>query len=108
MQRRKIATSRELAKRRRKAYQTARKAAEILRREFGAQKVIVFGSLSRRGGFTLWSDIDIAAWGIPAPRFFDAVAAVTGFSAEFKLDVVDPESCPPALREVIEQEGKAL
>jgi len=108
VRRRKLEMRADLAKRRRKAYRTARKAAEILRREFGAQKVVVFGSLARRGGFTLWSDIDMAAWGIPSSRFFEAVAAVTGFSAEYKLDVIDPESCLPALRAVIEKEGKAL
>jgi predicted nucleotidyltransferase len=94
--------------RRRRASLTARKAAELLRREFGAEKVIVFGSLARHGGFTPWSDIDIAAAGIPSERFFEAVGAVTGISAEFKIDLIDPGICPPALHETIKTEGKEL
>lgn len=76
----------DLSKRRRQAILTARKAAELLHREFGAEKVLVFGSLARHGGFTLWSDIDIAVRGIPPARFFEAVGTITGMSAEFKIE----------------------
>jgi hypothetical protein len=55
--------------------------------------------------FTRWSDIDSAAWGIPPDAFSRAVAAVTGLSAEFKIDLVDPEDCRPALRQAIDREG---
>jgi len=97
-----------LAKRRRRAVATARKAAELLRREFGAKQVFVFGSLARHGGFTMWSDIDIAAQGIPSKRFFEAVGTITGLSAEFKIDLVDIESCSIAMRKTIQTEGKPL
>ncbi len=108
IRRRKTAMSADLSKRRRRAMLAARKAAELLRNEFGAKEVIVFGSLPRRGIFTLWSDIDLAARGIPPARFFEAVGAVTGLSAEFKIDLIDLETCPPSLRRVIETEGKGL
>jgi len=108
MRRRKIAMSADLSKRRRRATFTARKAAELLRREFGANKVIVFGSLARHGSFTLWSDIDIAARGISPARFFEAVGAITGMSSEFKIDLLDLESCPSTMRESIEKDGKAV
>jgi len=108
IQRRKTMKSAKLTKRRRRAAITARKAAELLRREFGAGDVFLFGSIARRGSFTLWSDIDIAARGILPTRFFEAVGAVTGLSAEFKIDLIDLETCPTAMRETIEAEGKAL
>lgn len=108
IRRRKGATSDELSKRRRRAMMAARKAADLLRREFGANEVFVFGSLARRGGFTLWSDVDLAAFGIPPTRFFEAVGAVTGLSSEFKLDLIDIETCPNSLREAIETEGKSI
>jgi predicted nucleotidyltransferase len=108
IRRRKAAMSADLSKRRRRATFTARKAAELLRSEFGAKKVLVFGSLARKGGFTPWSDIDIAAKGIPPVRFFEAVGAVTGISAEFKLDLIDLDACSVSLREAIETEGKDL
>ena len=86
----------------------ARKAAELLHREFGARDVVIFGSLGRRGGFTPWSDIDLAAKGISPTRFYEAVGIVTGISAEFKIDLVDLESCASSLRKKIEIEGKAI
>ena len=106
--RRKSVTSDELSKRRRRAMMAARKAANLLRREFGANEVFVFGSLARRGGFTPWSDVDLAAFGIPPTRFFEAVGAVTGLSSEFKIDLIDIETCPDSLREAIETEGKSI
>jgi len=89
IRRRKAALSADILRRRRRATLTARKAAKLLRSEFGAKKVLVFGSLVKHGRFTLWSDIDIAATGIPPTRFFEAVGVVTGISAEFKLELID-------------------
>ena len=97
-----------LTKRRRRAIVAARKAAELLRKEFGAKKIFVFGSLARRGGFTSWSDIDIAAKGIPPKRFFEAVGAIAGLSAEFKIDLIDIEKSPATMQKTIETEGKPL
>lgn len=108
IRRRKTAKRLDVSRRRRRASLTARKAAKLLRSEFGAKKVIAFGSLIRHGDFTLWSDIDIAAKGIPPARFFEAVGAVTGMSAEFKIDLIDLETCPTPLRKTIETEGKDL
>jgi predicted nucleotidyltransferase len=94
--------------RRSRAWETARTAADLLRRRFGATHVVVFGSLAHDEWFTRCSDIDLAASGIPPDAFFRAVAAVTGLSAEFKVDLVDPQDCRPALRQVIEREGVAV
>ena len=91
-----------------RAWKVAQSAARLLREQFGARRVVVFGSLTRREWFTPWSDIDLAAWGIPAQSFYRAVAKVTGLSSEFKIDLVDPESCRPALRRIIDREGIEL
>ena len=108
IRRRKSTEKVELSKRRRRAMLTARKAAVLLRSEFDAKEVFVFGSLARRGYFTPWSDIDIAARGIPPFRFFEAVGVITGISSEFKLDLVDLETCPGSLREAVKTEGKSI
>lgn len=108
IRRRRVRTGAELAKRRRLANLTARKAAKLLRAEFGAKEVILFGSLTRRGSFTLFSDIDIAVRGISPERFFAAVGAVTSISLEFNIDLVDMETCSPQLYKTIEAEGKPL
>lgn len=91
-----------------RAWSVARTAADLLRERFGATRVVVFGSLAHDESFTRWSDIDLAAWGIPPDAFFRAVAAVTGPTAQFKVDLVDPHDCQPALRHAIEREGVAV
>ena len=91
-----------------RAWRVARAAANVLREQFGATKVVVFGSLVHRDEFTLWSDIDLAAWGIAPDAFYRAVAVVTGISPEFRLDLVAPEDCQPTLRHAIGREGVAL
>jgi len=67
--------------------------------------VVAFGSLAHPAWFSPWSDMDLAAWGIPADQFYRAVAAATGFSPDFEVDLLDPEGCRPTVREFIEREG---
>jgi predicted nucleotidyltransferase len=69
---------------------------------------MAFGSLAHRACFTPWSDIDLAAWGIPPDAFYQAVALVAGLSPEFEVGLVELEGCRPALRRVIEREGVEL
>lgn len=102
---RQVSAQAELSRRRRRALRLARQAAVLLRQNFGASRVTLFGSLASRGSFTLWSDIDLAVWGVAPARFYAAVAAVTGLSTEFNLDLVDAETCPASLRRAITQEG---
>ena len=96
------------ARRRRQAWRVARRAARLLREKYGASKVVLFGSLAHDAWFTPWSDIDLAAWGIPPERFYGAVAAITGLSPAFKIDLVDPDACRSALRATVEREGIEL
>jgi predicted nucleotidyltransferase len=102
------ATQAQAQERWERAWRVAQAAAELLREQFGATRVVVFGTLARREWFTPWSDIDMAAWGISPSAFYRAVAEVTGISSEFKLDLVAPDDCQPSLLQVIEQEGLAL
>jgi len=98
----------QTAERWERAWEVARTAASLLRQKFGATRVVVFGSLAHRAWFTPWSDIDLAAWGIPPDAFYRAVAIVTGISPEFEVDLVAPEDCRPTLCQVIEREGVDL
>ena len=63
----------QAAERWERAWRMARDAADLLREQFGATRVVAFGSLAHRETFTLWSDIDLAAWGIPPGKFYPAV-----------------------------------
>jgi predicted nucleotidyltransferase len=91
-----------------RAWKVARIAARLLREAFGARRVVAFGSLAHRDWFSPWSDVDLAAWGIPPDQFYRAVASVTSLSPDFEMDLVDAESCRPALRRFIEREGVDL
>jgi uncharacterized protein len=91
-----------------KAWALARLAAKILKQKFGAQKVVVFGSLLEKDNFSPWSDIDLAVWGISGSRFYAAVGTITGLSPFIKIDLVDPDTCNKAILETILNEGKEL
>lgn len=87
------------------AWTIARAAARLLRERFGATRIVAFGSLVHRAWFGPSSDIDLAAWGIPDDQYYRAVAAVTGMSSDFRIDLVDPDGCRASMRLTIEQEG---
>ena len=70
--------------------------------------MILCGSLSKKRTFTRWSDIDLAAWGIPPQRFIEAVAEVTSLSPEFKINLADLQDCQSSLLAVIDREGIEL
>ncbi|MEO0769510.1 MAG: nucleotidyltransferase domain-containing protein [Cyanobacteria bacterium J06649_4] len=82
------------------------KLAALLREQFGAERVQVFGSFVDKDSYTIWSDIDIAAWGIPPQKFYKAIEALNGLSSDIKVDLVDPSCCGSwTLRQIIEEEG---
>lgn len=90
------------------AQQLAREAARRLREEFGARRVVLFGSAVEQSSFTKWSDVDLAVWGVPPERFYAAVAAVTGLCVDIHVDLMDAEQCSESLKETIEREGVGL
>jgi len=95
----------DISTRKTEALELARKAANLLRKEFGATKVVIFGSLAHGEWFSPRSDIDLAAWGIIPESFYSAVALVTGLSSSFRVDLVDIGECKPGLRKAIEEGG---
>jgi len=98
----------QIMERWRRANQLAAQAAALLRTQFGASRVVAFGSLAREEWFTPWSDVDLAAWGIPLHEFYRAVGAVNGLSPEFEVDLVDATACPAHVRAAIEREHVPL
>ncbi len=95
----------KLGERYREAWETARKAAEILYGRYRAKKVAIFGSLRSDKLFNEWSDIDIAVWGIEPELYYKAVAETISLSPIFKIDIVDPDDCSESLKRLIEKEG---
>lgn len=98
----------EMHRRREKAWQIARQVAHLLREQFQVSRVVVFGSLTRTGGFTRWSGVDIAAWGIAPENTFRAIGAVMDLNTEIAVNLVDINTVRPALLAAIEEDGVEL
>lgn len=94
--------------RRERAWQLARRAATLLKEQHGVQRVMVFGSLTHPDRFTLWSDVDLAAWGLTPANWLRAIGAVRELSREVEINLVDVTCCPPELLSAIEREGVPL
>ncbi len=90
------------------AWKLAELAAVLLKKQFKATKVMLFGSLVRNDCFTLWSDIDIAAWGISPDKTLQAMEAVRDLDEMIEVNLVDVETSTPSLRANIEREGILL
>ncbi|QTA79229.1 UCP020217 [Desulfonema limicola] len=97
-----------LGRHRNLAWKLAEEAAGLLKKLFCAQKVVVFGSLTSETNFTEWSDIDLAAWGLPLCDYYKAVAAVTGLSPDFEINLVVPGMCSESLLKKIMTQGIAI
>lgn len=82
--------------------------ATILYRDFSAEKVFLFGSLTKKEFFHANSDIDLAAMGIPPEKFFAAYAALDSSSKGFKVDLLDLKDCRAKPRDIILREGVLL
>jgi predicted nucleotidyltransferase len=98
----------ELVQREKRAWELSRRAATLLREQFDATRVMVFGSLVHEGCFSPWSDVDIAAWGIRPEDTFRAIGAVMDIDAEIELNLVDVDTCSTSLLVAIEREGMEL
>jgi predicted nucleotidyltransferase len=97
-----------LIARKNQAWELARRAAALLRDQYTASRVVVFGSLVRPGCFTPWSDVDVAAWGLSPEHTFRAMGAVMDLGNDIQVNLVDVETCSAALRAAIEREGVDL
>ncbi|NMB25754.1 MAG: nucleotidyltransferase domain-containing protein [Firmicutes bacterium] len=101
------AKNEELDRRFDQGWTWAKKVADLLRDSFSAQRVVVFGSLTDRKAFHRYSDIDIAAWGIPTEHYYAAVGAITALVRDFDIDLVTPDTSAisDTLRQAIERDG---
>ncbi len=92
--------------RRRRAWEVARRGAALLKEEFGAKRVRLFGSLARGPGrFYRYSDIDLAVWGLDERLYLRALGRLLDLDPEIEVDLVEGEFARPALQASIEREG---
>ena len=101
-------TARRRQARRERAWTVARQVAQILRAQYGATGVRVFGSLVEGDHFTERSDIDMAATGLTPVLHVEALGRLLRLSPDFEFDLVNLESCPEGLRRAVEYSGVSL
>ncbi len=95
-------------KRRDLAWSAARNAAAVLKQQFGASRVILYGSVVHGYWFGPHSDIDLAEEGVNPADFWRAWCAVDQVAPGFEINLIATESATESLRQVIEQEGVDL
>ena len=105
---REMALRQEAERRREAAWSIARRAAYLLREEFGATRVIAFGSLAHNAWFGSQSDIDLAVEGIPAEAFWRAWCALDRLDPAVDIDLIAIEAASDSLRNEIVRQGVAL
>jgi len=98
---------RDLAGRREQALAGAYRAAALLREEYGATRVLLYGSLAH-GHFHERSDVDLLVWGVPYEAFFHAWFEAEGACPGFALSLVQAEGAAEALVADAERYGIPL
>ena len=77
----------------------AKQAARMLRQEFSATRVVLFGSMLQPK-IHADSDIDLGVWNLSKSDYFQAVGKLQGLS-EFAIDLIEAENAPDYIIEAI-------
>jgi hypothetical protein len=64
--------------------------------------------LVQKAGFTRWSDVDVAAWGIAPEDTFQAIGIISELDTSVPVNLVDVNTARTSLIEVIERDGIEL
>jgi predicted nucleotidyltransferase len=89
------------------ARQELDKVVQVLTQQYGATRVILFGSLVR-GRFGPGSDIDITAEGLPGAELLRIMSAVNNAVAGLEINLSMWEDLYPHIREQVLREGELL
>ncbi len=85
-----------------------RSAAAMLRTRYGAQRVILFGSLAHEAWYAADSDVDLAVEGLAGDTIWRAWRAVEEIVGDRPVDLVEVETARESLRSAIERTGVLL
>ncbi|HHY94296.1 MAG TPA: nucleotidyltransferase domain-containing protein [Firmicutes bacterium] len=89
-----------------RARERANLVAQLLKTEYSARRVILYGSLAR-GDFRAGSDIDLLVEGL-AGSYWEAFLAAERAAAPFVVSLVCAEDASPSLLESARKEGVPL
>lgn len=107
-QQRKVERRSRLKQRHQAGLRQAKELADILKTEFGATKVVLFGSMLSVNDIHMHSDIDLAVWDLAPGKYIKALTALMNRSRDFSVDLVRIEEAPPSLETYIADEGLVL
>ena len=85
----------------------ASEAAELLKKQYNARRVILFGSLAHRAWFTPDTDVDLAVEGLKG-NYWQAWRQVEEIFEDRQVDLVEIESVSDSLRQAIHDDGIEL
>jgi predicted nucleotidyltransferase len=105
---REMVLQRQAEQRLQAAWSIARRAARLLKEDFGGTRVVAFGSLAHGAWFGPRSDVDLAVEGIPPQAFWRAWCALDRLDPTVDIDLVAIKSAPERLRDQITQQGAPL
>jgi predicted nucleotidyltransferase len=108
LKREKANARQQLAAKRRRALQAAKKLATLLKKDFGVERVFLFGSCLHEEYFHQRSDIDLGVEGLHWEDSFKALFEVNTQGHGFEVDLIELETCDAFLRKKILAEGKEL
>ncbi len=86
----------------------AAQAAQILKQEFGAQQVWLFGSVLVPQSIHAYSDLDLAVAALDPSQYFVALARLLDLDPNVSVDLVEIERASEGLRSRILSEGRVL
>lgn len=85
-----------------------REVALQLKRQYGAKRVILFGSLADTDWFLPDSDVDLAVEGLAAGDFWQAWGLVEQVIVDRPVDLIEIETASESLRHAIRRYGIEL
>lgn len=88
--------------------QALQKIAAVIKQDFGASRVILFGSVVHQQWFSDTSDIDIAIEGLSGHDFFSAWRLLEAACPNRVVDLVDLDIVSPTFYQTVEQTGIEL
>jgi len=91
----------------------AHQAAALLKQEFKAEKVALFGSMLAFAHIHERSDLDLAVWGLNPQDYYRAVGCLLALDARIQIDLVQVDLVPaewvsPRILRAIETTGVML
>jgi predicted nucleotidyltransferase len=85
-----------------------REAAVLLKARFGAQRVVLFGSLAHVAWFMPDSDVDLAVEGLAGDDYWQAWRLVEEIIGDRPVDLIEIEMVGESLKRAIQRYGVEL